>query len=105
VGFLNVDKNAAYPPAIAVLQAAGTLSAGCQLRPVKYLNSLIEHDQRFSKRRVQPGWGCGSYQTAWPTLQGVEALNQLRKGQGQGTTKGDAGSQSRFIAAAVGVAA
>lgn len=38
-------------------------------------------------------------------LQGYEAMNQLRKGQVQGTTKGDMGSQIRFIEAAFGVAA
>jgi len=72
---------------------------------VKYLNNRIEGDHRFIKRRVRPGWGCGSYQTAWRTLQGYEAMNQLRKGQVQGTSKGDIGSQIRFIEAAFGVAA
>jgi transposase-like protein len=40
----NVDKNAAYPPAIAVLQVEGTLAPEGQLRPVKYLNNQIEQD-------------------------------------------------------------
>jgi transposase-like protein len=102
---INVDGNAAYPPAIAALPAAGTLAAECQLRPVKYLNNRIEQDHRFIKRRVKPGLGFGSYQTAWRTLQGYEAMNQLRKGQVQGPTKGDIVSQNRFIAAALGLAA
>jgi transposase-like protein len=102
---INVDKNAAYPPAIAVLQAEGTLAAECQLRPVKYLNNRIEQDHRFIKRRVRPGLGFGSSQTAWRTLPGYEAMNQLRKGQVRGTSKGDIGSQIRFIEAAFGVAA
>ncbi len=102
---INVDGNAAYPPAIAALQAAGTLALECQLRPVKYLNNRIEQDHRFIKRRVKPGLGFGSYQTAWRTLQGYEAMNQLRKGQVQGTSKGNIGSQNRFIAAAFGLAA
>jgi len=102
---INVDKNAAYPPAMAVLQAEGTLAPECQLRPVKYLNNRIEGDHRFIKRRVKPGLGFGSYQTAWQTLQGYEAMNQLRKGQVRGTARGDIGSQNRFIAAAFGLAA
>jgi transposase-like protein len=93
---INVDKTAAYPATIAVLQAEGTLAAECQLRPVKYLNNRIEGDHRFIKRRVKPGWGLGSDQTAWRTLPGYEALNQLRQGQVQGTSKGDIGGQSRF---------
>ncbi len=50
---INVDGNAAYAPAIAALQQEGTLAPECQLRPVKYLNNVIEQDHRFSKRRVQ----------------------------------------------------
>jgi transposase, IS6 family len=80
-------------------------AAECQLPPVKYLNNRIEQDHRFIKRRVKPGLGFGSYQTAWRTLQGYEAMNQLRKGQVQGTSKGDIGSQIRFIEATFGVAA
>src|SRR5467141_1904339 len=34
---INTDKHAAYPPAIAVLQAAGDLADNCQHRPVQYL--------------------------------------------------------------------
>jgi len=67
--------------------------------------NVIEQDHRFIKRRVKPGLGFWSYQTAWRTLQGYEAMNQLRKGQVQGTTKGDSGSQNRFIAAAFGLTA
>ena len=34
---INSDKHATYPPAIAVLQAAGDLADNCQHRPVQYL--------------------------------------------------------------------
>ena len=43
----------------------------CELRPVKYLNNLIEQDHRFIKRRVNPGMGFWSFDTAWRTLQGT----------------------------------
>ena len=39
---INSDKHAAYPPAIAVLQAAGDLADNCQHRPVQYLNNVLE---------------------------------------------------------------
>ncbi len=64
----------------------------------------IEQDHRFIKRRVNPGMGFGSFDTAWKTLQGYEATNQLRKGQVQGTKRGDIRSQVRFIATAFGLA-
>ncbi len=54
---INVDKNAAYPKAIAELKAAGMLAEAVELRQVKYLNNLIEQDHRFIKRLVKPGMG------------------------------------------------
>jgi transposase-like protein len=47
---INVDKNAAYPKAVADLKTAGALPAHVALRQVKYLNNLIEQDHRF----IQP---------------------------------------------------
>ncbi len=61
---INVDKNAAYPKAIADLKAAGILSASVELRQVKYLNNLIEQDYWFIKRLVKPGMGFFSFETA-----------------------------------------
>jgi transposase, IS6 family len=102
---INVDKNAAYPKAIAELKAAGILPASVELRQVKYLNNLIEQDHRFIKRLVKPGMGFFSLETAWRTLQGYEAMNMLRKGQMQGVEKGNITGQVTFIARLFGGAA
>lgn len=51
---INVDKNAAYPPAIDKLKAEGTLTKTTELRPVKYLNNIVEQDHRAIKRLVKP---------------------------------------------------
>ncbi len=101
---INVDKNPSYPKAVKKLKKKGTLAPSCELRPIQYLNNLIEQDHRFIKRRVNPGMGFWSFDTTWRTLQGYEATNQLRKGQVQGTTKGDIRSQLRFVSAAFGLA-
>jgi IS6 family transposase len=50
---INTDKHAAYPPAIAGLQAEGDLTDNCQHRPVQYLNNILEQDHRAIKRRVR----------------------------------------------------
>jgi transposase-like protein len=39
---INVDKNAAYPPAIDELKKDQTLPETTELRPVKYLNNIVE---------------------------------------------------------------
>ena len=102
---INVDKNAAYPKAIAELKAAGILPEAVELRQVKYLNNLIEQDHRFIKRRVKPGMGFFSFETAWRTLQGYEVMHMIRKGQMRGVEKGDILGQVAFIASIFGVAA
>jgi transposase, IS6 family len=102
---INVDRNPSYPKAVNKLKKKGTLPQGCELRPVKYLNNLVEQDHRFIKRRVNPGLGFWSFDTAWRTLQGYEAIHQLRKGQVQGTSRGNIRSQVRFVATAFGLAA
>jgi transposase, IS6 family len=102
---INVDKNAAYPKAIAELKAAGILSERVELRQVKYLNNLVEQDHSFIKRLVKPGMGFFSLGTAGRTLQGYETMHMIRKGQMHGVRKGDIRSQVIFIAHLFGVAA
>jgi IS6 family transposase len=87
------------------LKRKGTLPSGCELRPVKYLNNLVEQDHRFIKRRTNPAMGFRSFDTAWRTLQGYEAAHHLRKGQVKGTTKADIKSQIRFVSTAFGLVA
>ena len=78
---ITVEKNAAYPPAVQGLKQAEALPQGCELRQSKYVNSIVEQDHRFLKRRVNPGLGFGSFDTAERALQGYEVINMIRKGQ------------------------
>ena len=102
---INVDKNAAYPKAMAELKAAGILPERVELRQVKYLNNLIEQDHRFIKRLTKPGMGFFSLEPAGRTLQGYEVMNMIHKGQVRGVGKGDITGQVAFIAGLFGVAA
>jgi transposase-like protein len=101
---ITVDKNAAYPKAFRELKEEGILPPSCELRQSKYLNNLIEQDHRFIKRLVKPGMGFFSFETAWRTLQGYEAMHMIRKGQMQRVNQGDCSSQATFIAQLFGVA-
>ncbi len=101
---INVEKNAAYPKAIAALKAAGMLPEQVELRQVKYLHNLVEQDHRFIKRLVKPGMGFFSVETAGRTVQGYGVMNMLRKGQLRGVGKGDITGQIAFIASLFGVA-
>jgi transposase-like protein len=94
---INVDKNAAYPPAIEKLKEKKILDNDSELRAIKYLNNRIEQDHRFIKRRVNPGLGFHSFNTARRTLAGYEIMNAIRKGQVNNTKKGDILAQNKFI--------
>lgn len=52
------------PKAIDELKADQTLTKTTELRPVKYLNNIVEQDHRFIKRLVNPGMGNVSFNTA-----------------------------------------
>lgn len=100
-----VDKNAVYPKAFHEMKAASAVPTPCELRQSKYLKNLVEQDHRFIKRLVKPGMGFWSFETAWRTLQGYEAMHMIRKGQVQEVDKEDSLSQAVFIARLFGVAA
>ena len=94
---INVDKHAAYPPAVGELKAEQALPLATKLRPSKYLNNLVEQDHRNIKRLVKLGLGFGSFLTAWRTLQGYEAMAMIRKGQIQAVERNDITGQISFI--------
>jgi len=102
---ITVDKNAAYPKAFKELKEEGAIPNRCELRQVKFPNNIVEQDHRFIKRRVKPGLGFFSFETAKNTLQGYEVMNMVRKGQMRGVEKGDIMGQIAFIASLLGVAA
>jgi len=102
---INVDNNAAYPPAIDESKADQTLTETSELRPVKYLNNIVGQDHQAIKRLVNPGMGFGSFNTARRTLRGYEAMNMIRKGQIHGVEKGDIQAQAEFLSQIFGVAA
>jgi IS6 family transposase len=78
---INTDKHAAYPPAIVQLKDDGVLEENCQLRPVQYLNNVLEQDHRAIKRRINASQHFRSFWGAWRTIAGYEAIHMIRKGQ------------------------
>jgi len=102
---LNVDKNPAYAAAVRELKTDGTLPRRVRLRQCRYLNNVVEQDHRVVKKRVWLAKGYGSFQSAWRTLQGIEAMNMIRKGRVRGVVKGEAVAQALFIDELFGLAA
>ncbi len=77
----------------------------CQLRRVKYLNNVIEQDHRFIKKKVRATQCFGSFHTAERTLEGIEAVNIIRKGQVKRLAGSDAQGQAKFVASLFQIAA
>lgn len=78
---INVDQNAAYPPAVDELKTDRQLPQTTKLRLVLYLNNRVEQYHRFIKRLTKPGMGFHSFNSARRTLKGYEAMNMISKGQ------------------------
>jgi len=94
---ISVDKNAAYPDAFTSSQEEKVLPHDCQLRRVKYLNNVIEQDHRFIKKKVRASQCFKSFHTAERTLEGIEAVNMIRKGQVKRLSGSDALGQAKFV--------
>jgi len=93
-----VDKNAAYPEAFTSSQKEKVLPKDCKLRRVKHLNNVIEQDHRFIKKKVRASQCFKSFHTAERTLEGIEAVNMIRKGQVKRLSGNDAQGQAKFVA-------
>lgn len=102
---ISVDKNAAYPEAFTSSQKEKILPHDCKLRRVKYLNNIIEQDQRFIKKKVRASQCFKCFHTAERTLEGIEAVNMMRKGQVKRLDASDVKGQAEFVASLFQVAA
>jgi IS6 family transposase len=102
---ISVDKNAAYPEAFTSSQDEKILPHDCKLRRVKYLNNVIEQDHRFIKKKVRASQCFKSFHTAERTLEGIEAINMMRKGQVKRLSGNDAPGQAKFVASLFQIAA
>jgi transposase-like protein len=78
---ISVDKNAAYSEAFTSSQDEKILPKDCKLRRVKYLNNIIEQDHRFIKKKVRASQCFKKFHTAERTIEGIESINMMRKGQ------------------------
>src|SRR5215207_5491585 len=102
---ISVDKNAAYPEAFSTSQAERIVPKDCKLRRVKYLNNVIEQDHRFVKKKVRASQCFKHFHTAERTLEGIEAVNMMRKGQVKRLAGSDAMGQARLVASLFQIAA
>lgn len=79
---ITVNKNPAYHIAIEQLKKEKSTPNGMRLRQQKYLNNLVEQDDRFIKKRIRSMLGfIKCFDTATSILSGVEAMHMIKKEQ------------------------
>jgi len=100
---INVDGNPSYPRVVKELKRAGDLSRRCRCRPGRYLNNIVEQDHRAIKRRMRASQGFRAFASAWRTLQGIETMNMIRKGQVRWLAKDDIAGQVAFVSCLFGI--
>jgi IS6 family transposase len=102
---INVDKNPAFPPAHAELLKESEFVVSTKLRQVKYLNNSIENDHKSIKRKSRYRQWYQSFKTARCTIDGLETMRMIQKGQIRHLPKGNISAQNQFINQLFGLAA
>ena len=64
---------------------------------------MVEPDHRAIKRRVRASQGFRSFDCAVRTIQGIETVNMIRKGQVRWLPKDDIAGQAAFVARLFGL--
>jgi IS6 family transposase len=94
---ISVDKHASYLEAFTTSQEEKVLPKDCRLRRTKYLTNIVEQDHRFIRRRWRAMQCFRSFHTAERTIEGVEAMHMMRKGQVKRIDGRDAVGQAKFV--------
>lgn len=94
---ISVDKHSSYPDAFTTSQEEKVLPKDCKLRRTKYLTSIVEQDHRFIRRRWRACQCFRSFHTAERTLEGIESMHMMRKGQVKRINGDDAVGQAKFV--------
>jgi len=83
--------------AVLVVDETGFLKKGT--------NDVVEQDHRFIEKKVRASQCFRSFQTTERTLEGVEAMNMIRKGQVKRLAGSDTQGQAKFVASLFQIAA
>jgi transposase-like protein len=102
---IGTDKHASYSEAFATSAKEKVLPFDCKPRRVKYLNNIIEQGHRAIRRRWRAAQCFRSFHTAERTLEGIESLHTMRKGQVKRLDDRDSVGQAKFVESLFGVAA
>src|ERR1700758_3543565 len=78
---ITLDGYAASHRALREMKADALLPEDTKVRSSKYLNNLIEQDNRRIKSRTNVMLGFKRFRCAKTTISGIELMHRIRKGQ------------------------
>ena len=78
---VTIDKNPAASCSLEQPKKECLLPTKMLIRPVKFLNNIVEQDHRFIKKVTKPCLVFKSIPTATKTISDIEAMHILWKGQ------------------------
>ncbi|XMB85402.1 IS6 family transposase [Mycoplasmatota bacterium WC44] len=78
---ITTDKHWATIKAIKNEMRLNRLTSSTKHRSSKYMNNIIEQDHRHIKRVTNNVLGFKHFKSACSTIQGIESMNMIRKGQ------------------------
>ena len=78
---VTIDKSGSNKAALDYYNEGSTESEKIEIRQIKYLNNIIEQDHRFIKKRTRPMLGFKSFRSAKLTIDGIESVRIIQKGQ------------------------
>ena len=93
---INIDKSGANTAAIGVSNKES--GARIEIRQCKYLNNIVEQDHRRVKQKTRAALGFKAFYSAHATLQGVELIQMIRKGQVRPIPDGSFIEQFNYLA-------
>jgi len=76
---VTIDQSGANTAALDALQEE--TGAAIEIRQIQYLNNRVEQDHRAVKRIIRPMMGFHAFRSARVTLQGIELMHRIKKGQ------------------------
>ena len=76
---VTIDQSGANTAALEALKKK--TGQAIEIRQSKYLNNLVEQDHRAIKRIVRPMLGFKAFPSARVTMQGIELMHMIQKGQ------------------------
>ena len=94
---VTVDKSGSNKAALDHYNIGVSESDQIKIRQIKYLNNIVEQDHRFIKKRTRPMLGFKAFHSAKATINGIESVRIIQKGQILGQTANQSSFQN-FVA-------